>query len=93
MPPDPQPTPGPLLIGNAFNMTPVNWWRNDSCAIRYRLIEEMSDSPNSSMDQSPISYLYCQTNSETKGEDENVEDVQMADHLRPMEELLQIPIV
>ncbi|GJZ22715.1 putative reverse transcriptase domain-containing protein [Tanacetum coccineum] len=28
-----------------------------------------------------------------KGEDENVEDVQMADHLRPMEELLRIPIV
>ncbi|GJY69156.1 hypothetical protein Tco_0472138 [Tanacetum coccineum] len=27
------------------------------------------------------------------GEDKNVEDVQMADHLRPMEELLQIPIV
>ncbi|GJS10348.1 reverse transcriptase domain-containing protein [Tanacetum coccineum] len=27
------------------------------------------------------------------GEDENAEDVQMADHLRPMEELLQIPIV
>ncbi|GKD87622.1 hypothetical protein Tco_1358776, partial [Tanacetum coccineum] len=26
-------------------------------------------------------------------EDENAEDVQMADHLRPMEELLQIPIV
>ncbi|GKA47178.1 reverse transcriptase domain-containing protein [Tanacetum coccineum] len=28
-----------------------------------------------------------------QGEDENAEDVQMADHLRPMEELLQIPIV
>ncbi|GJT88652.1 reverse transcriptase domain-containing protein [Tanacetum coccineum] len=28
-----------------------------------------------------------------QGEDENVEDVQMADHLRPMEELLRIPIV
>ncbi|GJZ39766.1 zinc knuckle CX2CX4HX4C containing protein [Tanacetum coccineum] len=27
------------------------------------------------------------------GEDENAEDVQMADHLRPMKELLQIPIV
>ncbi|GJY60318.1 reverse transcriptase domain-containing protein [Tanacetum coccineum] len=27
------------------------------------------------------------------GEDENVDDVQMADHLRPMEELLRIPIV
>ncbi|GJY86271.1 reverse transcriptase domain-containing protein [Tanacetum coccineum] len=27
------------------------------------------------------------------GEDKNVEDVQMADHLRPMEELLQIPII
>ncbi|GKD35039.1 reverse transcriptase domain-containing protein [Tanacetum coccineum] len=26
-------------------------------------------------------------------EDENVEDVQMADHLRPMEELLRVPIV
>ncbi|GKE54766.1 hypothetical protein Tco_1489922 [Tanacetum coccineum] len=26
-------------------------------------------------------------------EDENAEDVQMADHLRPMEELLRIPIV
>ncbi|GJS11327.1 hypothetical protein Tco_0368123 [Tanacetum coccineum] len=28
-----------------------------------------------------------------QGEDENAEDVQMADHLRPMEELLQIPII
>ncbi|GKA52665.1 reverse transcriptase domain-containing protein [Tanacetum coccineum] len=28
-----------------------------------------------------------------QGEDENTEDVQMADHLRPMEELLRIPIV
>ncbi|GKD66916.1 hypothetical protein Tco_1309024, partial [Tanacetum coccineum] len=28
-----------------------------------------------------------------QGEDENVEDVQMADHLRPMEELLRIPIL
>ncbi|GKA98140.1 hypothetical protein Tco_0826034 [Tanacetum coccineum] len=28
-----------------------------------------------------------------QGEDENAEDVQMADHLRPMEELLRIPIV
>ncbi|GKB94266.1 reverse transcriptase domain-containing protein [Tanacetum coccineum] len=28
-----------------------------------------------------------------QGEDENAEDVQMANHLRPMEELLQIPIV
>ncbi|GJT64768.1 hypothetical protein Tco_1016248, partial [Tanacetum coccineum] len=28
-----------------------------------------------------------------QGEDEHAEDVQMADHLRPMEELLQIPIV
>ncbi|GKB45902.1 hypothetical protein Tco_0896655 [Tanacetum coccineum] len=28
-----------------------------------------------------------------QGEDENAEDVQMADHLRPMEELLQIPIL
>ncbi|GJW78257.1 reverse transcriptase domain-containing protein [Tanacetum coccineum] len=28
-----------------------------------------------------------------QGEDENAKDVQMADHLRPMEELLQIPIV
>ncbi|GJW58137.1 hypothetical protein Tco_0104868 [Tanacetum coccineum] len=28
-----------------------------------------------------------------QGEDENVEDFQMADHLRPMEELLRIPIV
>ncbi|GJZ33608.1 hypothetical protein Tco_0579044 [Tanacetum coccineum] len=28
-----------------------------------------------------------------QGEDENDEDVQMADHLRPMEELLRIPIV
>ncbi|GJV97268.1 putative ribonuclease H-like domain-containing protein [Tanacetum coccineum] len=28
-----------------------------------------------------------------QGEGENAEDVQMADHLRPMEELLQIPIV
>ncbi|GJY15943.1 hypothetical protein Tco_0386365 [Tanacetum coccineum] len=27
------------------------------------------------------------------GEDEHAEDVQMADHLRPMEELLQIPNV
>ncbi|GJY45620.1 RNA-directed DNA polymerase, eukaryota, reverse transcriptase zinc-binding domain protein, partial [Tanacetum coccineum] len=27
------------------------------------------------------------------GEDENAEDVQMTDHLRPMEELLQIPII
>ncbi|GKF71858.1 hypothetical protein Tco_0207972 [Tanacetum coccineum] len=27
------------------------------------------------------------------GEDKNVEDVQMADHLRPMKELLQIPII
>ncbi|GJR84159.1 hypothetical protein Tco_0154944 [Tanacetum coccineum] len=26
------------------------------------------------------------------GEEENAEDVQMADHLRPMEELLQVPI-
>ncbi|GJR89767.1 hypothetical protein Tco_0213778, partial [Tanacetum coccineum] len=26
------------------------------------------------------------------GEDENAEDVQMADHLRPIEELLQVPI-
>ncbi|GKB59866.1 reverse transcriptase domain-containing protein [Tanacetum coccineum] len=28
-----------------------------------------------------------------QGEDENAEDVQMADHLRPMEELLRIPIL
>ncbi|GKA18782.1 hypothetical protein Tco_0698697 [Tanacetum coccineum] len=28
-----------------------------------------------------------------QGEDENTEDVQMADHLRPMEELLRIPIL
>ncbi|GJS47309.1 reverse transcriptase domain-containing protein [Tanacetum coccineum] len=28
-----------------------------------------------------------------QGEDENVEDVQMTDHLRPMKELLRIPIV
>ncbi|GJY63580.1 hypothetical protein Tco_0465040 [Tanacetum coccineum] len=28
-----------------------------------------------------------------QGEDENAEDIQMADHLRPMEELLQIPII
>ncbi|GKA69624.1 reverse transcriptase domain-containing protein, partial [Tanacetum coccineum] len=28
-----------------------------------------------------------------QGEDENAEDVQMADHLRPMEELLRIPII
>ncbi|GJV15675.1 hypothetical protein Tco_1360998 [Tanacetum coccineum] len=28
-----------------------------------------------------------------QGEDKNVEDVQMADYLRPMEELLQIPII
>ncbi|GKB53896.1 hypothetical protein Tco_0904649, partial [Tanacetum coccineum] len=28
-----------------------------------------------------------------QGEDENAEDVQMADHLIPMEELLQIPII
>ncbi|GJS29590.1 reverse transcriptase domain-containing protein [Tanacetum coccineum] len=28
-----------------------------------------------------------------QGEDENAEDVQMADHMRPMEELLRIPIV
>ncbi|GJY12031.1 hypothetical protein Tco_0381340 [Tanacetum coccineum] len=28
-----------------------------------------------------------------QGEDENAKDVQMADHLRPMEELLRIPIV
>ncbi|GJW57233.1 reverse transcriptase domain-containing protein [Tanacetum coccineum] len=28
-----------------------------------------------------------------QGEDENAQDVQMADHLRPMEELLRIPIV
>nr|GFA92500.1 reverse transcriptase domain-containing protein [Tanacetum cinerariifolium] len=28
-----------------------------------------------------------------QGEDKNAEDIQMADHLRPMEELLQIPIV
>nr|GEZ17889.1 Rop guanine nucleotide exchange factor 2 [Tanacetum cinerariifolium] len=30
-------------------------------------LEEMSDSPISSMDQSPISYPYCRTNSETSG--------------------------
>ncbi|GKB06247.1 hypothetical protein Tco_0834480 [Tanacetum coccineum] len=28
-----------------------------------------------------------------QGEDENAEDVQMADHLRPLEELLRIPIL
>ncbi|GKC40954.1 hypothetical protein Tco_1053338, partial [Tanacetum coccineum] len=28
-----------------------------------------------------------------QGEDENAKDIQMADHLRPMEELLRIPIV
>ncbi|GKB99736.1 hypothetical protein Tco_0985873, partial [Tanacetum coccineum] len=28
-----------------------------------------------------------------QGEDENAEDVQMADHLRSMEELLRLPIV
>ncbi|GKF12991.1 hypothetical protein Tco_0050917 [Tanacetum coccineum] len=28
-----------------------------------------------------------------QGEDENAEDVQMADHMRPMEELLRIPIL
>ncbi|GKF16929.1 hypothetical protein Tco_0061847 [Tanacetum coccineum] len=28
-----------------------------------------------------------------QGEDENAEDFQMADHLRPMEELLRIPII
>ncbi|GKC92672.1 hypothetical protein Tco_1158114, partial [Tanacetum coccineum] len=28
-----------------------------------------------------------------QGEDENAEDVQMADHLRPIEELLRIPIL
>ncbi|GJU56026.1 glutathione S-transferase T3-like protein [Tanacetum coccineum] len=32
-------------------------------------------------------------NGAKSGEDENVEDVQMADHLRPMEELLRIPIL
>ncbi|GKD96503.1 hypothetical protein Tco_1380400 [Tanacetum coccineum] len=37
-------------------------------------LEEMSDSPISSMDQSPISYPYCQTNSETSGFSEQMAD-------------------
>ncbi|GKC48619.1 hypothetical protein Tco_1071364, partial [Tanacetum coccineum] len=39
---------------------------------------------------------YCSSEVAVRGgreEDENAEDVQMADHLRPMEELLRIPIL
>ena len=37
-------------------------------------LEEMSESPISSMDQSPISYPYCRTNSETSGFSEQMTD-------------------
>ncbi|GJY65262.1 hypothetical protein Tco_0467500 [Tanacetum coccineum] len=52
---------------------------NPDKSLQFRLIE-VSESENIFLDH-------------IHGEDKNVEDVQMADHLRPMEELLQIPII
>ncbi|GJU23492.1 reverse transcriptase domain-containing protein [Tanacetum coccineum] len=52
---------------------------NSEKSLQFRLVEE-SESDNFFHDH-------------IQEEDENAEDVQMADHLRPMEELLQIPIV
>ncbi|GKA37014.1 reverse transcriptase domain-containing protein [Tanacetum coccineum] len=52
---------------------------NPEKSLQFRQVEE-SDSDNLFHD--------C-----IQGDDENAEDVQMADHLRPMEELLRIPIV
>ncbi|GJU81090.1 hypothetical protein Tco_1283455 [Tanacetum coccineum] len=46
----------------------------------YNILEDSKRGPNSK--KSPI-----------RREDENAEDVQMADHMRPMEELLRIPIL
>ncbi|GJZ75878.1 hypothetical protein Tco_0640343 [Tanacetum coccineum] len=48
-------------------------------SLQFRQVEE-SESDNLFLDS-------------IQGEDENAEDVQMADHLRPMEELLRIPIL
>ncbi|GJY54438.1 hypothetical protein Tco_0446102 [Tanacetum coccineum] len=48
-------------------------------SLQFRQVEE-SESDNLFLDH-------------IQGEDENAEDVQMADHLRPMEELLRIPII
>ncbi|GKC48236.1 hypothetical protein Tco_1065958 [Tanacetum coccineum] len=48
-------------------------------SLQFRPIE-VSESENLSLDH-------------IHGEDKNVKDVQIADHLRPMEELLQIPII
>ncbi|GKD21625.1 hypothetical protein Tco_1223328, partial [Tanacetum coccineum] len=52
---------------------------NPDKSLQFRPIE-VSESENLSLDH-------------IHREDKNIEDVQIADHLRPMEELLQIPIV
>ncbi|GKE44852.1 hypothetical protein Tco_1472136, partial [Tanacetum coccineum] len=52
---------------------------NPEKSLQFRQVEE-SESGN-------LFHDYIQ------GEDENAEDIQMADHLRPMEELLRIPIL
>ncbi|GJW74028.1 reverse transcriptase domain-containing protein [Tanacetum coccineum] len=52
---------------------------NPEKSLQFRQVEE-SESDN-------LFHDYIQ------GEDENAEDIQMADHLRPMEELLRIPIL
>ncbi|GKC95363.1 RNA-directed DNA polymerase, eukaryota, reverse transcriptase zinc-binding domain protein [Tanacetum coccineum] len=54
--------------------------KNYLWAVKYDILQEESESDNLFHDH-------------IQGEDENAEDVQMADHLRPMEELLRIPIV
>ncbi|GJU33399.1 hypothetical protein Tco_1176988 [Tanacetum coccineum] len=63
---------------------------SDSSSVDFKLIHHMKSVQFRQVEEFESGNLF---HGHIQGEDENAEDVQMADHLRPMEELLRIPIL